>query len=410
MDLFEKCHGFRIAKDLQAAGLYPYFTAIESGTGPEVVVRGRKMIMIGSNNYLGLTQHPHVKESMLRAVEKYGSGCTGSRFLNGTLDLHEELERRLARFMNRPEALLFTTGFLSNQGTISTIVGKDDVVIIDRAAHASIFEGCRLAFGRTLKYRHNDMNDLERILQSLDAKEGALIVTDGVFSMEGDLADLPSIVKLKKKYGARLMVDDAHGIGVFGKNGRGTAEHFGLEHDVDIIMGTFSKSFASLGGFIVAEPYVLHFIKHLSRALTFSASMPPAAVAAVLGALDVIEREPERRARLWENAQRMKDGLTNLGYDTGHSRAPIIPVILGEEQRNLRFWRDCFERGLYANPVMHPATPMGRALIRTSYMATHSPEVLDRALSVFAEVGRHYGIGRTEPVPAPGAVAPVAAS
>ncbi len=391
MDIFEKCFRYTAAQEARRAGYYPYFQPIESGQGSQVTIRGRRMIMIGSNNYLGLTSHPKLKEAAIQAVKKYGSGCTGSRFLNGTLDIHEELEAKLAEFMGKEAALVFSTGFLTNLGTISTLVGRGDVVITDRADHASILDGCRLAFGKLLKVKHNDMEDLERALKSCEGK-GKLIVVDGIFSMEGDIADLPHIVRLAKKYAARVMVDDAHSIGVLGENGRGTAEHFGLMEEVDIIMGTFSKSFASIGGFIVAKAEVIDFIKHNSRALIFSASPPPASVAVVLAALEIIKNEPERRRKLWENTRMMLEGFNNMGFDTGRSQTPVIPVIIGEQMNTFTFWLRLFEEGIFANPAIPPAVPPGRSLIRTSYMATHTEDELNRVLEVFGKVGRDLGI------------------
>lgn len=392
MDLFQKCHGFTRHNEMMANGLYPYFKAIQSGSGAEVVIDGKKMIMIGSNNYLGLTQHPKVREAARKAIDKYGSGCTGSRFLNGTLDLHEELESRLAKFMKRKSALVFSTGFQTNLGTISTIVGKDDHILCDRLNHASIIDGCRLSFGTTLKFKHGNMKDLERILITLEENGGSLIVTDGVFSMEGDLANLPEIVKLKKKYGARLLVDDAHGIGVMGGNGRGTGEHFGCEEDVDLVMGTFSKSFASLGGFIAGDKTVTEYIKHHARALIFSASIPPSNAAAVIAALDVMEKEPDRRERLWQITHKMLKGFKGLGFDTGKSETPVIPIIIGDDERTFLFWKQLFEAGVFVNPIVSPAVPPDQSLLRTSYMATHTDEMLDKVLEIFKKIGKKLGI------------------
>lgn len=392
MDLFEKCKNFTTAREVMALGLYPYFHPLSSGQDTGVVIDGLPMIMIGSNNYLGLTSHPEVKKAAVEAVEKYGSGCSGSRFLNGTLDIHVELEERLARFMNKEAALVYSTGFQTNLGTISTLVGKREFIITDRANHASIFDGCRLAFGETVKYKHNDMEDLKRVLTACGKNKGKLIVVDGVFSMEGDIVNLPEIVDLAKKYKARIMVDDAHGIGVLGPNGRGTAEHFGLEDEVDIIMGTFSKSFASLGGFIAAQEEVIHYIKHLSRELIFSASMPPSAVAATLKALEIIQREPERRKRLWEITEKMQKGYRTLGFDIGNTRTPVIPIMIGEDLETFKFWKMLFENGVFANPIISPAVPKGRALIRTSYTATHTDEQMDKVLEVFGCVGKQLGV------------------
>jgi 8-amino-7-oxononanoate synthase len=391
MDIFDKCYAYTDAKQVMAAGLYPYFHVIRSTQDPEVVVDGRRMIMVGSNNYLGLTSHPRIKEAAYRAVEKYGTGCAGSRFLNGTMDLHTEVEAQLAKFKGKEAALLFSTGFQTNLGVISALVGKDDVVIIDRWNHASIIDGCRLSFGQILKYRHNDMEDLERILAAHPDK-GKLIVVDGVFSMEGDIVNLPEILRLAREYGARVMVDDAHATGVLGKGGRGTAEHFGLEDEIDIIMGTCSKALASVGGFIAASHEVVHYVKHKARSMIFSASLPPSCVATIAAALEVIEEEPERRNRLWKNAQRVRDGLNELGYDTGLSETPIVPVVIGDDGRAFQLGRALFDRGIFANVSVSPAVPDGRALIRTSYMATHTDAHIDRVLEAFRAVGRDLGV------------------
>jgi 8-amino-7-oxononanoate synthase len=373
-------------------GWYPYFKAIDSGADTEVTIKGKKMIMIGSNNYLGLTQDPRVKEAAIAAIERYGSGCTGSRFLNGTLAIHEELEALLAEFMQTEAALIFSTGFTTNQGTISAIVGRKDLVVGDNENHASIVDGTRLAFGRSLKYRHNDMTDLDRVLTNNKKENGTLVVTDGVFSMGGDIVDLPNLVKVAKKHGARIMLDDAHSIGVLGANGRGTAEHFGLQKDVDLTMGTFSKSFASIGGFIAGPEEVLHYIKHVSRALIFQASPPPAAVATVIAALDILKKEPERRERLWKNVKKMKEGYTQLGFNIGVSETPIIPLLIGDDEKTFGFWRLLFEHGIFSNPVISPAVPPGHSLIRTSYMATHTDAELDQVLDLCGKLGKQVGI------------------
>jgi len=393
VDIFSKCYNFTRAKEAMEAGYYPYFQPIESGPGSEVMINGKKMIMIGSNNYLGLTGHPKVIEAAVNATKKYGSGCTGSRFLNGTLDIHQELEERLAKFMNREAALCFSTGFQTNQGAISTIVGKNDIVFTDRADHASIVDGCRLTFGKVVKYKHNDMEDLERMLKAnQDPDKGKIIVTDGVFSMEGDIVDLPKIVELAEKYDTRIYVDDAHSVGVLGKHGRGTPEHYGLEDKVDITMGTFSKSFSSLGGFIAADEPVIHYIKHHARALIFSASMPPSAVATVLACLDIIETEPERLENLWKNTEKMRKGFQSMGFDTGHSQTPIIPIKIGDENACMEFWKLLFDNGIFSNPSISPAVPPGEAIIRTSYMATHTDEELDIVLETFGKLGKQFGI------------------
>lgn len=375
-----------------AAGYYPFFIPISSGQDTQVTVRGKEMIMIGSNNYLGLTSHPEVKQAAIDAIKIYGAGCTGSRFLNGTLDIHEDLERKLAQFMNKESALVFSTGFQTNLGTISALVNKGEYIITDRSDHASIVDGCRLSFGKVLKFRHNSMSDLKRVLSTCPKHSGKLIVVDGVFSMEGDIAKLPDIVELAKKYHARVMVDDAHSIGVLGKNGRGTAEHFNLEDEVDIIMGTFSKSFASIGGFIAAKEEVIHYIKHFSRALIFSASPPPAAVATVSKALDIIMAEPERRERLWQIAHKMHNSFRAVGFDIGDTETPIIPILIGEDMKTFKFWKMLFDEGIFANTAISPAVPPGTARIRTSYTATHTDAQMDRVLEVFEKVGKKMGV------------------
>jgi 8-amino-7-oxononanoate synthase len=390
-DIFDKCNKFTKAKELMSVGIYPFFRVIESAQDPEVLMNGRRMIMVGSNNYLGLTNHPAVKEAALEAIRKYGTGCAGSRFLNGTLDIHVKLEEKLARFIRKEAALIFSTGFQVNLGVISALVGKDDVMIIDKMDHASIIDGCRLSHGEVKKFRHNDMADLERILKE-NADRSKLIIVDGVFSMEGDIVNLPRVVELAKAYGARLMVDDAHGIGVLGKTGRGTAEHFGLEDEVDIIMGTYSKSLASIGGFISGSEKVVHYIKHFARALIFSASPPPASVAAVSAAIDIIDNEPERIERLWKNTRKMLEGLKDLGFQVGPSETPIIPVLVGDNETAFKMAMMLQEEGVFANVAVSPAVPEGKALIRTSYMATHTEEQLDRVLSAFEKSGRALGL------------------
>jgi len=391
IDILEKCRKYTAAKEVMAAGFYPYFHIVETEQNPEVIVEGKKMIMLGSNNYLGLTSHPKVKEAAIEAIRKYGSGCAGSRFLNGTLDIHVKLENKLAAFFRKEAALTFSTGYQTNLGIISAIAGKDDIVVIDKLDHASIIDACRLSFAQVKKFKHNDMESLEFILKECGNK-GKLVVVDGVYSMEGDIAPLPAIVKLCKKYGARLMVDDAHGIGVLGKTGRGTAEHFGLENDVDIIMGTYSKSMASIGGFVAASEDVIHFMKHTSRPLIFSASPPPASVASVIAALDIIDQEPERRERLWHNTNKMMSACKALGFDTGTSETPIIPLIMGEMERAFTMWKVLQGEGVFVNPVAPPATPPGRCMIRTSYMATHTDEMLDRVLGILERAGKKLGV------------------
>jgi 8-amino-7-oxononanoate synthase len=391
LDLFEKCKKYTAAKEVMAAGFYPYFHVVESEQNPEVIVGGKKMIMLGSNNYLGLTSHPKVKEAAIEAIKKYGSGCAGSRFLNGTLDIHVKLEEKLASFFRKEAALTFSTGYQTNLGIISSIAGKDDVVVIDKLDHASIIDACRLSFAEVKKFKHNDMGSLEFVLKECGDR-GKLVVVDGVYSMEGDIAPLPDIVKVCKKYGARLMVDDAHGIGVLGKTGRGTAEHFGLENDVDILMGTYSKSMASIGGFVAADEDVIHYMKHTSRPLIFSASPPPASVSSVIAALDIIDQEPERRERLWHNTNKMMKAFKQMGFDTGTTETPIIPLLMGEMERAFMMWKILDDEGVFVNPVVPPATQPGRCLIRTSYMATHTDEMLDRVLMILEKAGKKLGV------------------
>lgn len=379
--------------------MYPYFIPISQSEGTEVEIHGRRLIMAGSNNYLGLTHHPRVIEAAREALEQFGSSCTGSRFLNGNLELHEELERRLARFLDREAALCFSTGFQTNLGVISALCGKDDVILCDRENHASIFDGCRLSFAELKKYRHEDMEDLERQLQAASRPEvrGKLIIVDGVFSMMGEIANLGRICELAREYGARVLVDEAHSAGVLGAHGRGAVEHCGVEKDVDLVLGTFSKSFASLGGFVAGPEPVIHYIKHHARSLIFSASIPPSAAAAALAALDVIEECPELRTTLMERATQVRDGLAERGFRVGRTETPIVPVIVGDQDRLFAFWKVLFETGVFTNPVTSPAVPVGTDLVRTSYMAAHSRAQCDRVLEIFEHAGRRMGLlpGRT---------------
>jgi len=391
MDLFEKCRTFTEAREVMKSGLYPYFIPLDDTEGTEVTIGDHRLIMIGSNNYLGLTADPRVRRAAVDAVRRYGTSCTGSRFLNGTLALHKELEERLAAFVGKEAALAFSTGYQTNVGTISALVGRGDVVITDREDHASIVDGCRLAFGKMLRFRHNDMPDLERVLRNAPSEAGKLVVVDGVFSMGGDIAPLPEIVDICTRYGAHLMVDDAHSIGVLGQ-GRGTAAHFGITGQVDLIMGTFSKSFASLGGFIAGDTDVIHYIQHHARSLIFSASMPPASAATCLAALDIMESEPERYARLQEIGDKMRAGFRALGFNIGETQTPIIPVIIGDDMRTFQMWKALFDSGVYTNAVISPAVPPGMQLLRTSYMATHTDEQLERVLEVFGEAGKRMGV------------------
>jgi 8-amino-7-oxononanoate synthase len=390
--LFDKCYQYEEAERIRRAGVYSFFRVIESAQDPEVVLGGRRMVMLGSNNYLGLTNDPRIKEAAIEAIRKYGSGCAGSRFLNGTLDLHVRLEERLAEFTRREAAVTFATGFQVNLGAISCLVGKGDTVYLDKQDHACIIDGARLSFGAVRKFRHNDVTDLRRQMGNDSSSRGRLIVVDGVFSMEGDVAPLPEIVSAARDYGAGVMVDDAHGIGVLGKTGRGTAEHFGLEQEVDLIMGTFSKSMASVGGFISGDAPVIDYIKHRARTLIFSAAPPPASVAAALATVEIMDREPERRERLWQNTRFFSSGLRSLGLDTGQSETPVVPVVVGQDLTALRMVQRLHEEGVFVNCVLSPATPPGRALIRTSLMATHTRDQLSRALDAIGKVGREVGL------------------
>ena len=390
--LFEKCFRFDDADRIRRAGLYSFFREVESAQDPEVTIGGRRLIMLGSNNYLGLTNDPRVKEAAIEAVRRYGSGCAGSRFLNGTLDLHVRLEERLAEFMRQEAAVTFATGFQVNLGAISCLVGKGDSVYLDKQDHACIIDGARLSFGEVRKFRHNDAADLKRQMKNDVAAKGRLIVVDGVFSMEGDIAPLNEIVAVAREFSAGVMVDDAHGIGVLGRTGRGTAEHFGLEDEVDLIMGTFSKSMASVGGFITGDATLIDYIKHRARTMIFSAAPPPASVAAAMATLDIMNKEPERRASLWKNTFFFAEGLKSLGLDTGESRTPVVPIVVGDDVLALEIVHRLHQAGVFVNCVLSPATPPGRALIRTSLMATHTQEQLTRALEAIEKVGREVGL------------------
>jgi len=391
MDIFEKCNHFTAAKDAIRDGYYPYFIPLTENEGTEVVYQGHRLIMCGSNNYLGLTTHPQVREAACQAVVRYGTSCTGSRFLNGTLEMHEQLERELAQWVGKEAALVFSTGMQVNLGTVSSLVGRGDYVILDKDDHASIVDGARLSYGEIQRYRHNDMEHFERVLESLPEKAGKLVVVDGLFSMEGALAPLPEIIPLAKKYGARVMVDDAHAMGVLG-GGRGTAAHFGMTDEVDLIMSTFSKSFASLGGFIAGGEDVIHYIKHAARSLIFSASIPPSNTAAALAALNVMRQEPERIQRVNDIGKKMREGYKALGFNIGASVTPVVPIVIGDDQLTFATWRLLFENGVFVNPVISPAVAPGRQLLRTSYMATHTDDQLDRVLEIFEKVGKQVGL------------------
>jgi 8-amino-7-oxononanoate synthase len=391
MGLLDKVHNFQAAKAVMAQDLYNYFRVIESAQTNTVRYKGREVIMLGSNNYLGLTNHPRVKEAAQKAIEKYGTGCAGSRFLNGTLDIHIELEDKLARLVGKEKALVFSTGFMVNQGTLSTMALRGETIIMDRTDHASIIDGARLSFGNTRKFKHNDMENLELVLES-EKDNSKLIIVDGVFSMEGDIAKLPEIVELARKYDAVVMVDDAHGVGVLGDHGRGTCNHFGLTDQAHLIMGTFSKSLASVGGFVASDADTIHYIQHNARALIFSASMPPASVASVSAAVDVMLEETWRHEALWRNNDLMRSRLKAAGFDTGPSETPIIPVVVGEDLVAFKFCRVLIDEGVFANPVISPAVEPGSALIRLSLMATHTEDEINRAMDIMEKVGRQLGV------------------
>ena len=391
MDLFEKCYGYTEAKDAMRDGVYPYFIPMTENEGTESVFHGHRLIMCGSNNYLGLTTDPRVQQAAIEAVHRFGTSCTGSRFLNGTLELHEQLEHELAEWLGKEASLVFSTGMQTNLGTISALVMRGDIVVLDKDDHASIVDGARLAWGETRRFRHNDMADLKRVLSSISDEKGKLVVVDGLFSMGGDLAPLPEIVVLCKKYGARLMVDDAHSIGVMG-GGRGTAAQFGITEQVDLIMSTFSKSFASLGGFIAGDEPIIHYIKHHARSLIFSASIPASNAAAALAALKIMREEPQHSARVNAIGDRVRRELSAMGFNIGHSVSPIIPIFIGDTPRTILTWKTLFDAGVFVNPVLAPAVPAGQEILRTSYMASHTDEQINRALEVYRKVGKQLGL------------------
>ena len=395
MDLFQKCYDFTRADEVKALGVYPYFRAIEENEGPVVQIEGRKVIMAGSNNYLGLTAHPKVKEAAKKAVEKYGTGCSGSRYLTGTLDLHIELEEKLAKFFNKEAVLLFSTGYQTAQGIIPTLVQRGEYVISDRDNHACIIAGNLMAKGASaefVRYKHNDMDDLERVAKKLPEDAGKLIVSDGVFSTGGEIVELVRLNKIAKEVNARILIDDAHAVGVIGKGGRGTASEFGLENDIDLTMGTFSKTFASLGGFVAAEAKVINYIKHHSPALIFSASPTPAAVAATLAALEILQQEPERVTRLINNANKVRTELKDAGFTVLEGRTAIVPVIVGNDEIAFKMWRMLYDEGLFVNVFISPGVPPGRQMMRTSYMATHEEEHLNAIIDIFKRTGKKLGL------------------
>lgn len=395
MDLFQKCRDFTRADDVKAAGLYPYFRPVEENEGPVVQIEGRKIIMAGSNNYLGLTAHPEVKAAAIQAIEKYGTGCSGSRYLTGTISLHVELEKRLAAYLGTEDVLLFSTGYQTALGVISALVQKGEYVVSDKENHACIINGCLLAkggFAEFVRYKHNDMEDLDRVLSRIPADAGKLVVTDGVFSVSGELVNLPDLLTVAKKHGARVLVDDAHATGVIGKGGRGTASYYDLVNETDMTMGTFSKTFASLGGFVAGPERVMNYIKHHSPALIFSASPTPASVASALAALNILEREPERIDRLIANADKMRKGFADLGFHVIDSETGIVPVVVGDAELAMVFWKKLYDRGVFVNAFIPPGVPPNMSMMRTSYMATHEDEHLDAILNVFHEVGVELGL------------------
>ncbi|MDR1926836.1 MAG: pyridoxal phosphate-dependent aminotransferase family protein [Endomicrobium sp.] len=390
-DIFDKCFSFHAVDDLKKTGCYPYFHRIQSKQGPEIIIDGKKKIVVCSNNYLGLANHPKVIEASISATKRYGTSCTGSRFLNGTNDLHEKVEKKFAKFVGKEDAILFTTGHHSNLGALSSLVSKGEVFITDKLDHASIIDGCRLSSGEFVRFRHNDEADLERQLIKHQGK-AMLIVVDGIFSMEGDIANLPEISNLAKKYKARVFIDEAHSLGVIGKNGKGTGEHFNMEYEIDVLMATASKSLASIGGFIASKSEVVDYIKHNARTMIFTASLPPACVGAIDAALDLVIAEPERRIRLMEISNKMKEAFKAMGYDTNNSQSPIIPLTAGSDSVAFKMWRMLFDEGVFASPVVTPAVPEGHSIIRTSYMATHSDSDLNFILEKFKKVGKQLSV------------------
>ena len=395
MPLFEKLTRSRDCKEagrLQSMDMYPFFRAIESSAGPMVSTAGKKLVMIGSNNYLGLTEHPRVKEAAVKAIEKYGTGCTGSRLLNGNLDLHEELEEALCKYLKREATLVYASGFLANLGAISSLAGRKDIIFSDKENHASIVEGQSSSLAKTVRYRHNDMNELERLLKEYSHVPGKLIISDGIFSMTGRIANMPKIVALASQYGARVYCDSAHDLGVLGPEGRGISQHFNLNEKVDVVMATFSKSFASSGGFVSASKEVIHFLKHNSRSFIFSAALPPASTAAVLECIKLVQEDDSILKNLWKNVNKMRTAFRELNYDTMGSSTPIIPVLIGDDQKAFLFTKRLYELGIFATPVVPPAVPPDMALIRTSYIATHTDTELDHVIEVFEKLGKELDI------------------
>ncbi|HTK56097.1 MAG TPA: pyridoxal phosphate-dependent aminotransferase family protein [Gemmatimonadales bacterium] len=390
--LLDKCRSFTKAEDLRSAGMYPYFKPISESEDTMVVIEGKPRIMLGSNNYLGLTHHPKVLEAAQKALTKYGAGCTGSRFLNGTLDLHLQLEADLAKFLRKESAMVFSTGYGANLGLVSGLVGRGETVFLDKLDHACIVDGARLSYGETQRFNHGDYKALARLLEKHGTTAGSMIIVDGVYSMEGTIANIPELVRLKQKYGAVLAVDDAHSLGVIGPNGDGAGAHFNMQDDVDIVAGTFSKSLASVGGFVASTASTIDYLKHHSRPFIFTASLPPANTAGVIAALEVLQQEPERRDHLWSITRRLQDGLRGMGYDIGETQTPIVPVLIGEMDKTFIFWRKLFDAGVFTNPVVAPAVPPSQCRLRTSLIATHTHAQIDQALDAFAKIGKELGV------------------
>ncbi|HEU4570979.1 MAG TPA: aminotransferase class I/II-fold pyridoxal phosphate-dependent enzyme [Gemmatimonadales bacterium] len=390
--LLDKCRNFTKAEEAKAGGYYPYFKPISESEDTVVVIEGKPRVMLGSNNYLGLTHHPKVLEAAQRALHRYGAGCTGSRFLNGTIDLHLQLEEALARFLKKEAAMVFSTGYGANLGLVSGLVGRGDTVFLDKLDHACIVDGARLSYGETQRFNHGDYKGLARLLDKHESGAGALVIVDGVYSMEGTIADVPELVRLCKKHGAVLAVDDAHSLGVLGPRGDGTGHHFGLQDDVDLVAGTFSKSLASVGGFVAGTANTIEYLRHHSRPFIFTASLPPANTAGVLAALEVLQEEPERRDNLWKVTQRLQDGLRGMGYDIGETKTPIVPVLIGAMDKTFIFWRMLFEAGVFTNPVVAPAVPPSQCRLRTSLIATHTEAQIDQALEAFHTIGKQLGV------------------
>jgi len=390
-DLFQKCREYSDSAIARANGFYPYFRCIEASEGSHVICGGESKIMIGSNNYLGLAQDPRVVEAACEATRRFGSGCTGSRLLNGTISLHNQLEENLADFLQRESVLLFSTGFFANQGAIAALTEVDDVILCDRENHASIIEGCQVSPGRLVPYRHNSVDALRNRLKRVPEEAGRLIIMDGVFSMSGDIADLPPMVRAAKEYGAVLYLDEAHSLGVVGPEGRGVAHHFGVNDDIDIVMGTFSKSLGSMGGFIAGSAEMIEFLKHKARCLIFTASLAPAVVGGVIKALEIMRAEPERIELLWRNTRKMHEGFKSIGFKIGTTQTPIVPILIGSETKSFAFAQRLFEEGIFATPALYPAVRYGEAIVRTSFMSTHTEEDLNKVLDIFAKIARELG-------------------